>query len=465
MARRARFTLLLLLGVVLGGCSGAGRGTQAPVWEQPFDPGRPAFFAEAVGTSAHGMPGASLHVGIVPATLSFARADSAFVARYDLVVRVYDASGRQHLAEHVYRDTLTRSAFEATLAYAPHVVVQRLALEAGAYRLRLTLADAATARHAEREVRVTVPGREAGAPLALSALWFEAAAPGDTLRPVVQPVIPAGLDSLRGVVQVRPGSDGAPLEVRSILLRVPSDQAVPALPYWFMPPPGSLAYLGVRPDPPDTVRVTRARFVAGGEPLAAVLPVRDLEVGVYRLVLEVGAPGVAAQRVERAFAVQRPDFPEVTTLGQMVEALTYLAERRELEAIRQAPTPEARRRAFDAFWGERVQRRVLAANVIKLYYGRVEEANLFFTSFKAGWKTDRGMVYVVLGPPLYVEQRPDAEVWHYSYASDAGPSTFTFRKVPVPTSLGFEQYVLERQPYYEARWLKALKEWRKGTML
>ena len=154
-------------------------------------------------------------------------------------------------------------------------------------------------------------------------------------------------------------------------------------------------------------------------------------------------------------------------MEEMVEALAYVAYPREIEHIRAAPTPLEKKRRFDAFWGELLPNRRVAASLIERYYSRIEEANLLFTSFKEGWKTDRGMVYVILGPPGYVDRRLDGEVWHYATFAGRDPlHTFTFERVR--TSEGdavFENYVLQRRPYYEQVWFRALDRWRDGTVL
>ena len=38
-----------------------------------------------------------------------------------------------------------------------------------------------------------------------------------------------------------------------------------------------------------------------------------------------------------------------------------------------------------------------AKELIKNYYGRLQHANLFFTSYLEGWKTDRGMIFMIFG--------------------------------------------------------------------
>src|SRR5205085_9004136 len=54
-----------------------------------------------------------------------------------------------------------------------------------------------------------------------------------------------------------------------------------------------------------------------------------------------------------------------------------------------------------------------AKNVIRKYFRRVELANSLFSSFKEGWKTDRGLTYVIFGPPDEVTRTGNTEIWSY----------------------------------------------------
>jgi hypothetical protein len=54
-----------------------------------------------------------------------------------------------------------------------------------------------------------------------------------------------------------------------------------------------------------------------------------------------------------------------------------------------------------------------------LYYARVDYANKHFTRYREGWRTDMGLVFILLGPPSTVERFPfqidekPEEVWQY----------------------------------------------------
>ncbi len=51
-----------------------------------------------------------------------------------------------------------------------------------------------------------------------------------------------------------------------------------------------------------------------------------------------------------------------------------------------------------------------------------------FTSYKEGWKTDKGMIFIVLGPPDKVQRSKDREVWTYDQRGNAQNVNFTFNR-------------------------------------
>ena len=156
-----------------------------------------------------------------------------------------------------------------------------------------------------------------------------------------------------------------------------------------------------------------------------------------------------------------PDFPLIRTLPEMVEALGYLLTRREQRRFADAPTPQAQRALFDEFWGRATGNRDAASTQIRRYYSRVEEASKRFSTFKPGWKTDRGMLYVVLGPPLHVETWPDREIWYYSYDDTDERHTYVFERIrELNDQTPFGHYVLVRSGAHQRPWQRAVEAWR-----
>lgn len=103
-------------------------------------------------------------------------------------------------------------------------------------------------------------------------------------------------------------------------------------------------------------------------------------------------------------------FPSVNTPEAMMDPLEYLVSKDELIRMKNAPRPKV---ALDEFWiscGGNVER---SRELIRIFYTRVLYSNYYFTSFKEGWRTERGMVYIIYGPPDKVYKTSDGEQWGY----------------------------------------------------
>ena len=282
-------------------------------------------------------------------------------------------------------------------------------------------------------------------------------------------VVPQGFDSLRATVEVYRAPPGA--AVRLQLDRLHSDTTVARPPYYLSYSRGTIEFRGLDLTGPaaDTIQVTTRRLDGPAEAVTVEVTLPPLVPGVYRLQMRaraaLGDPPFAEE--ERLFAVREPDFPQLTEVDDLIEALAYLTSDRELALIRGGATVADRRMRFDAFWGSLFNDRVAAADVIRLYYERVEEANLLFTTYKEGWKTDRGMVYILLGPPEFVETTPTQETWHYAFGRRDALATFDFERASsyeASTRGAFESWVLARTGAYEATWRQAIRRWREGQV-
>ena len=465
MAPRSLHRCAFLALLAVGACSGpAALDTADAGRTRSYEPGLPNFDMETIATVRDGTPGLDLYLSLPQVSLVFVQDEDGFTARYEVLVRLLDRRGRDLLSEETFTDTVRVSTYAATQAFATLQRRERLEAAPGRYVVEVVVADQNSEATAMRRQATEVPTPGEGA--FLSRIRLEGRPPGGGFTPIVSRYAPAGLDSLRAVVELfDTEADHTTAQLR--LFRLPSDTTVARAPYWISPAFGSLPYIGVRYGAPDTLQVSRRPLPRIDEAVEVAFSLPPLPEGVYRIEVEVTAEEGGA-RIEqvRDFSVAPSTFPRVADLDQMIEALVYIAYESEVGFIQEGKTATERKRRFDAFWGSLVANRALAANLIKLYYSRIEEANLLFTTFKAGWKTDRGMLYTIMGAPLYVEQRFDSEVWHYSYASEDPLQTFVFERVTMLEAEGtFENYVLQRRPFYERSWLRALDRWREGVVL
>jgi len=151
-----------------------------------------------------------------------------------------------------------------------------------------------------------------------------------------------------------------------------------------------------------------------------------------------------------------PGFPKVTQHALMLDALRYITSFREFQQLNSYTVPKV---AVDSFWIANAGRPDLATELIRKYYQRVETANQLYTSFTDGWKTDRGMIFIVMGKPTKVFRSFEQEVWIYGEYDDPRALKFYFNKAVNPFTNN--DYVLVRNQYYKSIWYQNVQLWRR----
>jgi GWxTD domain-containing protein len=152
-------------------------------------------------------------------------------------------------------------------------------------------------------------------------------------------------------------------------------------------------------------------------------------------------------------------FPKVRDWNEMVQMVTYISTRKEHETLLLASD---KKKALDEYWVQMTRNPDIAKDLIREYFRQIEFANILFTDFKEGWKTDKGMVFIVMGAPQEVNFYLDREVWTYDGMDESSKIRFTFARVK--NILTPHYYVLNRSKAYQPVWFKNISIWRSGKM-
>lgn len=149
------------------------------------------------------------------------------------------------------------------------------------------------------------------------------------------------------------------------------------------------------------------------------------------------------------------DFPKLTTAEDLVESTRYITKNSEYIVLN---TAIKKKIALDDFWLKRGKTKQRTKDLISIYYNRVQNANEYFTSYKEGWKTDRGIIYIIFGEPERVQKTYNQEYWYYSVTPrrDSNAEFYFIKKDG--------QYILQRKPVMEYLWKSQMYEWRKGLI-
>ncbi|HEY7679448.1 MAG TPA: GWxTD domain-containing protein, partial [Terriglobia bacterium] len=104
----------------------------------------------------------------------------------------------------------------------------------------------------------------------------------------------------------------------------------------------------------------------------------------------------------------------------------YIILDEEKDAFRKLSTNEEREQFIEQFWLLRDPTPDTQENETRdEHYRRIAYANERFASGIPGWKTDRGRIYIIWGPPDEIESHPAGGSYNRPY-EEGGGSTSTF---------------------------------------
>lgn len=152
------------------------------------------------------------------------------------------------------------------------------------------------------------------------------------------------------------------------------------------------------------------------------------------------------------------DYPRVASTEDMVGPLAYLTSSQEYNDLINQTNLKL---AVDNFWLQAGGNVHTGKELIRVYYNRVFFANYFFTSYKEGWKTDRGMMFIVYGPPNLLTKQGNSEIWVYYRRKSREPLQFTFSRHDSPFTQN--DFTLERN-FVNSLWTVAVRDWRSGKI-
>lgn len=158
-------------------------------------------------------------------------------------------------------------------------------------------------------------------------------------------------------------------------------------------------------------------------------------------------------------STQNEFFPQVKTAKTLAETMRYITSRSEYETLNQEVD---RKLKVENFWIDCAGSKDRARELIRIYYGRVTEANYYFSDVLPGWKTDRGLVHIVYGNPKKIYQYENYETWLYGEEDNLNSLSFTFARKE--NSLSDSYFELRRDISYKTSWERAITSWRNGKV-
>lgn len=364
------------------------------------------YSVDAISFAAHkgNLSRLDVYVQVSYEQLSFLRRDGKYRASYEMTIDILDST-ENLVSEKLWTEEVEAATFEETASSQAYSLAQRsFEVSPGSYSVVTTLRDIETknSRRLSRKITVTDYTKSQ---FGLSDIMLVAKLSKKDGKKIVVPAVSRNLgriseafhiffevynnqdlDSVRFVVDILDEKKEKRIESGEIATLSPGrNQIFMRIEHWTLP-------IG------EYTMYVRAFPVAEQDP---------------------GFPSLAS--TSRTFIMRWRGIPNsVKNIDEAISQIQYIAKDGELSYIKDGETPEERQKRLIEFWKRKDTNPNTPRNEkMEEYYAKVEYANKHFTHYTVGWRTDMGMVYIVLGPPSNVDRHPfdrdskPYEVWAY----------------------------------------------------
>lgn len=417
------------------------------------------------------LPGVDLTVDIVKGSLVYRSTDGVFSATVQLTIQVSQTINRENILIQNRTQQLEVTDTDQRIVDSGEVAsyTERIPLLPGNYEILVSVVDESSGNQSVRRTQTSIPDPESDQVGITSVLLLGKMNSNDEgFIPITTYFVQSRFDSLKFQFQVtRPELD-FDTQINMGLYTFNADSLHARELAGIPPSPGSIAYKGIEYQRVNEMFSTSRtlRSETGSILIEYITPI--LPSANYRFEVNVTNMDTNGSTLFKAreFNITTPFFPSVRNVQEFAEPLAYLMGRREYERLMQIKDADSLKTSIDLFWLSGMRNSNRAKQVIELYYSRVEQANKQFSNFKEGWKTDMGMVFILLGPPFYVENTLDTSIWFYSYNRGDPRTTFRFIRPKIADQFfPFQHYVLQRERYYHSIEYDIVEEWKRGTIL
>lgn len=459
---------ILLLGVL--GCNNTYMDQVDRSGGYQFRPGYPEVRLVTAGEVDQYTDSTSISVtaDIVYGSLVFKKVDSTFKANIIIEVQVINQSNAAKTSSiHNYPLTISHKSSRIVRSQEEFLFQKKLPVPPGNYRINVTVTDQSTNKQTVRSSEVLIPNpNDEISHITNIQIFSKDESLSSTFEPVTTYDLSNKSDSVRFIFQVTNNNPEEPIIIDSRLLKFRSDTTIARPMSWPNYNTSNIAYRGIYYDKYDVVNSSR-RIISqpGSVTIEFVFP--NLARGNYRF--EVSSENADRNNElfkARDFSVKSLNYPSLKTPRELAAPLYYLMGEDEYEQLMAIEDDVELKKAIDRFWLSNIKNSNKAQSVISLYYERVEEANKQFANFKEGWKTDMGMMYILFGPPWYVNSSLNETIWSYSYNRNDFERNFLFTTPKIKNKyFPFDNYLLQRTQQYHSVEYRQRQLWLTGLIL
>jgi len=429
--------------------------------------GFPEVRISAIGFLDEGdEPGIDVTADIVYGSLIYKQEQDSLKSEFIIEIQILPGDDDSRVAR-THQETITIAREDPNIVHSQEIYTydKRIPVEPGTYKINVTVIDQNSGKQITREANTFIPDpTNSISNLTNIQLLGKIIEEGEWF-PITTYDVQGKVDSLMFRLQVTNNSSEEPMAVNARLLKFRSDTSIARPMHYNQYSPSSTPYKGIDYDEEEVIQSNRRVLTQAGSVLIEY-KFGQQQRGNYRFDVSTDEEEDAQLFKARDFGVKSDNYPSIKNAEELARPLYYLMSDKDYEKLMAIQDRDSLKQEVDRFWLRNLNNKNRAKEVITKYYQRVEEANKQFSNFKEGWKTDLGMVYVLFGPPWYVDRSLNRMTWSYSYNRGNPDYNYNFVTPKLQSEFfPFQNYLLQRTQQYFNIQYQQTQLWLTGQIL
>jgi len=347
-----------------------------------------------------GFSSVDVYIQVPYKNVQFIKSNQGFTAKYSVTASVFDSSKKKLIVEKTWNETINVIDFGMTTTKENYKLSKRtFELEPGNYSIRTMLQDKDSRMEAISENLFTVKSYNSN--ISLSDILIISKSDNTQGRNEIIPNISRNIPNSKNRVQF----------YFEVYVKDSADTR------------RSFEYLVLNSDKNVIHKEVEDRELKiGTNKVVYTLAEFPFDLGVYLInvsVLDENSKPI--ETVSKGFYSHWKGLPAIITdIDRAISQTVYIATPEELDFMKDAETPTEKTKRFLDYWKKKDPSPNNDENeIFDEYFRRISYANENFSNYTEGWRSDRGMVFTILGPPNNIDRHPfeydskPYEVWEY----------------------------------------------------
>lgn len=352
------------------------------------------------GSDQPGLSKVEIFIQVPYKNVQFVKSNEGFTAKYSITASVFDSTKKRLIVEKTWNETINVIDYNLAISKENFNLSKRaFELAPGKYAIRTMLEDKDSKQEAVGENVFTVRSYEEE--LSMSDILFiantEISQRNNEVVPNVSRNIPSSKDRIKFYFEVY-WKDSLEITKKIEYSVLNSENQI------------------------IHKEIEDRNLNSGTNQILFTLQEFPFELGVYTLLISIpDSSNKPIAQVSKAFYSHWKGLPSIVNdIDKAIAQTVYIAKPDELSYMEEGENLKEKTKRFMEFWKKKDPSPNNDENeIFDEYFRRIGFSQENFSNYIEGWRSDRGMVYTILGAPNNIDRHPfeydskPYEVWEY----------------------------------------------------